>query len=190
MHKFILHYNSIIPTVVPMNVYWCILALEVINTYFRYLLVFLSRATDLEPTVQTSSTTSSSRAITGLISQPQTLAEVTQLTSVQKAKSCADRHHMSRNAIQRQNRVHHGVQHHSFHLQQPGHRNLSHWSSGCTTSTYHTHLTYSNKHTTGSQSWQEDHFSICFYTFPVLCSYKLYMWSWCNPLQHLTTVIS
>jgi len=81
-------------------------------------------ATDPEPTIQTSSTTSNSRAITGLISQPKTLAEVTQLT--QKAKSCADRHHMSRNAIQRQNRVHQGVQHQSFHLQQPGHRNLSH----------------------------------------------------------------
>lgn len=77
-------------------------------------------ATDPEPTVQTSS---NSRAITGLVFQPKTLAE---LTSVQKAKSCADRHHMSRNNIQRQNRVHQGLQHHSFHLQQPGHRNLSH----------------------------------------------------------------
>eukprot|EP00064_Thunnus_orientalis_P005908 superscaffoldBa00000596_g5922 len=84
----------------------------------------VTSATDPEPTVQTSSTTSNSRAIIGLVSQPKTLAEVTQ--STQKAKSCADRHHMSRNAIQRQNRVRQGVQHQSFHLQQPGHRTLSH----------------------------------------------------------------
>lgn len=84
----------------------------------------VTSATDPEPTVQTSNTTSNSRAIIGLVSQPKTLAEVTQLT--QKAKSCADRHHMSRNAIQRQNRVRQGVQHQSFHLQQPGHRTLSH----------------------------------------------------------------
>lgn len=84
----------------------------------------VTSATDPEPTVQISNTTSNSRAIIGLVSQPKTLAEVTQLT--QKAKSCADRHHMSRNAIQRQNRVRQGVQHQSFHLQQPGHRTLSH----------------------------------------------------------------
>lgn len=84
----------------------------------------VTSATDPEPTVQTSNTTSNSRAIIGLVSQPKTLAEVTQLT--QKAKCCADRHHMSRNAIQRQNRVRQGVQHQSFHLQQPGHRTLSH----------------------------------------------------------------
>lgn len=76
---------------------------------------------DPEPTVQ-----SSSRAITGSVPQPQAVLEVTQLTCVQKAKAWADPHHMSRNAIQRQNRVRQGVQHHSFHLQQPGHRNLSH----------------------------------------------------------------
>lgn len=89
-----------------------------------YTLETVTSATDPEPTVQTSNTTSNSRAIIGLVSQPKTLAEVTQLT--QKAKSCADRHHMSRNAIQRQNRVRQGVQHQSFHLQQPGHRTLSH----------------------------------------------------------------
>ncbi|CAK6958370.1 tumor protein p53-inducible nuclear protein 2 [Scomber scombrus] len=83
-------------------------------------------ATDPEPTFQTNSATSNSPAIAGLVSQPKTLSEVTQLTSAQKAKSCAGRHHMSRNAIQRQNRVCQGVQHPSFHLQQPGHRNLSH----------------------------------------------------------------
>ncbi|XP_033181884.1 tumor protein p53-inducible nuclear protein 2 [Anabas testudineus] len=80
----------------------------------------------LEPelTVHTSSTTSP--AISGSFSQPKALAEVTQSTCIQKAKAWVDRHHMSRNTIQRQNRVRQGVQHHSFHLQQPGHRNLSH----------------------------------------------------------------
>ncbi|XP_035858411.1 tumor protein p53-inducible nuclear protein 2 [Sander lucioperca] len=79
---------------------------------------------DQEPTVQSSSTTG--RAITGSVSQPKALEEVTQLTCIQKAKAWADPHRMSRNAIQRQNRVRQGVQHHSFHLQQPGHRNISH----------------------------------------------------------------
>uniref|UniRef100_UPI0037E8EF6F tumor protein p53-inducible nuclear protein 2 n=1 Tax=Semicossyphus pulcher TaxID=241346 RepID=UPI0037E8EF6F len=79
---------------------------------------------DPEPTVQSSS--ASSRAITGSVFQPKALLEATQLTSIQKAKTWADRHHMTRNAIQRQNRVRQGVHHHSFPLQQPGHRNLSH----------------------------------------------------------------
>ncbi|XP_060926426.1 tumor protein p53-inducible nuclear protein 2 [Limanda limanda] len=75
---------------------------------------------DTKPTAQSSSS--------GVLSfsQPKVLSEVTQVTSVQKAKAWTERHHMSRNAIQRQNRVHQGVQHHSFNLQQPGHRNLSH----------------------------------------------------------------
>ncbi|XP_050930399.1 tumor protein p53-inducible nuclear protein 2 [Lates calcarifer] len=79
---------------------------------------------DPESTVQSSTTTS--QAISGSFSQPKALSEATQLTCIQKAKSLADRHLNSRNAIQRQNRVRQGVQHHSFHLQQPGHRNLSH----------------------------------------------------------------
>uniref|UniRef100_G3P729 Uncharacterized protein n=1 Tax=Gasterosteus aculeatus TaxID=69293 RepID=G3P729_GASAC len=78
---------------------------------------------DPEHTVETSS---SSSIITGSVSQPKAVLEVTQLTSMQKAKTWADPHHMSRNAIQRQNRVRQGVQHQSFHLQQPGQRNLSH----------------------------------------------------------------
>ncbi|KAK9529470.1 hypothetical protein VZT92_013559 [Zoarces viviparus] len=81
---------------------------------------------DPERTVQSSSSSSSSQAITGSVSQPKAVLEVTQLTCIQKAKTWTDPHHMSRNAIQRQNRVRQGVQHHSFHLQQPGHRNLSH----------------------------------------------------------------
>ncbi|XP_056293879.1 tumor protein p53-inducible nuclear protein 2 [Pseudoliparis swirei] len=79
---------------------------------------------DPEPTVQSSS--SSGGAIPSSVSQPRAVLEVTQLTCVQKAKAWADPHHMSRNAIQRQNRVRQGVQHQYYHLQQPGHRNLSH----------------------------------------------------------------
>ncbi len=92
-------------------------------------LVFLSSVLDPEPTAQSSSSggsSSASRAIAGSVSQPKALVEVMQLTCVQKAKAWTDRHHMTRNAIQRQNRVRQGVQHHSFHLQQPGHRHLSH----------------------------------------------------------------
>ncbi|KAF3689503.1 hypothetical protein EXN66_Car005175 [Channa argus] len=77
-----------------------------------------------EPEVQTSTTTS--RAISGSSSQPKPLAKVTQSACIQKAKAWADRHHMSRNSIQRKNRIRQGVHPHSFYLQQPGHRNLSH----------------------------------------------------------------
>ncbi|XP_041817269.1 tumor protein p53-inducible nuclear protein 2 [Chelmon rostratus] len=79
---------------------------------------------DPEPADQGSSATS--RAIAGSVSRPKALVEVAQLTCIQKANTWVDRHHMTRNAIQRQNRVRQGVQHHSFHLQQPGHRSLSH----------------------------------------------------------------
>ncbi|XP_073325118.1 tumor protein p53-inducible nuclear protein 2 [Pagrus major] len=79
---------------------------------------------DPEPTDQSSS--SPSRAITGSSSQPKALLEATKITCTQKAKTWADRQHMTRNAIQRQNRVRQGVQQHSFHLQQPGHRNICH----------------------------------------------------------------
>ncbi|XP_034533888.1 tumor protein p53-inducible nuclear protein 2 [Notolabrus celidotus] len=82
---------------------------------------------DQETTVQSSSSSDpTSRAIAGSVLHPKALLEVTQLNSIQKAKTWADRHHMTRNAIQRQNRIRQGVHHHSFPLQQPGHRNLSH----------------------------------------------------------------
>lgn len=79
---------------------------------------------DAEP-VQ-SGGTATSRAVPAVFSQPKTLAEVTRITCAQKAEAWADRHYVSRNAIQRQNRVRQGVQHHAFQLQQPGHRSLSH----------------------------------------------------------------
>lgn len=91
------------------------------------MLVFLFSVTDPETTVESSSGISNSQAIAGFV-QPKAPSEVTQLTCIQKAKCLANRHHMTRNAIQRQNRVEwrQGVLHQSFHLQQPGHRNLSH----------------------------------------------------------------
>uniref|UniRef100_A0A3Q3N3S9 Uncharacterized protein n=1 Tax=Mastacembelus armatus TaxID=205130 RepID=A0A3Q3N3S9_9TELE len=104
------------------NSFW-VLAHQVINTYSHFP-VFLSSMLDPEPAVQSSSTTG--RAISGYLPQAKAVAEVTQLTYIQKAKAWADRHHMSRKGIQRQNHVRYGVQQHSFHLQQPGHRNLSH----------------------------------------------------------------
>lgn len=82
------------------------------------------RTSDAEPTGQSGS--AASRAASGVYSQPKTLAEVTRLACIPKAKAWADRHCVSRNAIQRQNRVRQGVQSHSFQLQQPGHRSLSH----------------------------------------------------------------
>lgn len=78
---------------------------------------------DAEPSVQSSTTTS--QAMSATFFQPKALPDITQLTCIQKARSWADRHYVSRNAIQRQNRIRQGVQH-SFHLQQPGHRSLGH----------------------------------------------------------------
>ncbi|KAL3059163.1 hypothetical protein OYC64_011145 [Pagothenia borchgrevinki] len=76
---------------------------------------------DPELAVQSSS---SSLAVTAPLPHPKDLLEETQLSC--NKKTWVDPHHMSRNAIQRQNRVRTGVQHHAFHLQQPAHRNLSH----------------------------------------------------------------
>ncbi|XP_069007742.1 tumor protein p53-inducible nuclear protein 2 [Embiotoca jacksoni] len=78
-----------------------------------------------EPTVQSTGIVPS-QATSGSFFQPKALAQMTQLTCIQKEKAWADRHHVSRNALQRQNRFHQGVQQHSFNLQQPGHRSLSH----------------------------------------------------------------
>lgn len=82
------------------------------------------RTSDADAAARSSGATSP--AGSGVSPQPKALAEVTRLACPPKAKAWADRHHVSRNAIQRQNRVRHGVQSHSFQLQQPGHRSLSH----------------------------------------------------------------
>ncbi|XP_063329257.1 tumor protein p53-inducible nuclear protein 2 [Pelmatolapia mariae] len=75
---------------------------------------------DGEPTAQSGSTGTSAQSVFSSFSKPKAIAKMTQ------AKVLAERHHVSRNAIQRQNRVRQGVQHHSYHLQQPGCRSLSH----------------------------------------------------------------
>ncbi|MEQ2304405.1 hypothetical protein AMECASPLE_026699 [Ameca splendens] len=80
---------------------------------------------NLEPTVPPSSTITS-QAVASYVSQPKAVTELTQVTCAQKAKAWTDRRNVSRNAFQRQNQVNQVVQHNSFHLQQPGHRSLSH----------------------------------------------------------------
>ncbi|KAM4741695.1 tumor protein p53-inducible nuclear protein 2 [Anableps anableps] len=72
------------------------------------------------------SSSMTSWAVARYVSQPKAVAELTQVTCAQKAKAWTDRRHVSRNAMQRQNHVHHIAQHNSFHLQQPGHRSFSH----------------------------------------------------------------
>ncbi|CAN9512489.1 unnamed protein product [Ophioblennius macclurei] len=90
---------------------------------------------EAEPEVQNSSSvgeggdnsdTSTSRVASGAFSQPKTQTEIERVMWIHRAKAWADRHYVSRNAIQRQNRVRHGVQAHSFQLQQPGNRSLGH----------------------------------------------------------------
>ncbi|KAM3621084.1 uncharacterized protein V6R79_005840 [Siganus canaliculatus] len=80
----------------------------------------------VDPVPKDPSSSTTSEVITASNFHPKALLEGTPLTWAQKAKTWADRHHMTRNAIQRQNRVRQGVQHQPFHLQQPGHRNLCH----------------------------------------------------------------
>lgn len=94
----------------------------------RFTHTFVVRSVlDPEPTDQSKNT--ASWATTGPVAHPKPLVEVAHL-GIQKARTWADRHHMTRNAIQRQNRVRQGVQPNFFHLQQPGQRNLCHWDSG------------------------------------------------------------
>lgn len=83
----------------------------------------LASVADAEPTAQSGRTGTSTQSVFSSLSKPKAIAKMTQ------AKVLAERHHVSRNAIQRQNRVRQGVQHHSYHLQQPGCRSLSHWIS-------------------------------------------------------------
>lgn len=87
----------------------------------------VSSVLDPEPQNQTGS--ASGRAAAASASQLKALAEAAQLTCVHKPRTWVERHHATRNAIQRQNRVRQGVQHNVFHLQQPGLRNLCHWGS-------------------------------------------------------------
>lgn len=85
--------------------------------------------TDPEPpAVQTSAPR---RVTRGAASQAGPLAKVSQLPRVQRAKARADRRHLSRNRVQRQNRVREQAPRHSTHargsfLHQPCQRSYSH----------------------------------------------------------------
>ncbi|KAL4604864.1 tumor protein p53-inducible nuclear protein 2 isoform X1 [Arapaima gigas] len=72
-----------------------------------------------------------SRVIRGGASKAGTLAKVTQVTRIQKAKGGADRRHLSRNRLQRQNRVREQVPRHAARmrgtfLHQPSQRSFCH----------------------------------------------------------------
>lgn len=85
-----------------------------------------ANASEMPPETPVQRSNATSGAVPGALHQPKALAEAAQCTCVQKAKAWAERHSFSRNSIQRQNRIRHGIQHQAFHLHQPGHRNLSH----------------------------------------------------------------
>nr|XP_057921151.1 tumor protein p53-inducible nuclear protein 2 isoform X2 [Doryrhamphus excisus] len=77
-----------------------------------------------QSTDQSGGTASKRGVASALLSPPEALQELTKLTCRKASRTSS--HCMSRNAIQRQNRVRQGCQQHSFPLQQPGHRTLSH----------------------------------------------------------------
>ena len=96
----------------------------------------LSMVTDPEPPA---AQTSAPRRVTrGAASQMGPLAKVSQMPRVQRAKARSERRHLSRNRVQRQNRVREQAPHHSVHargpfLHQPSQRSYSHWGAwrGC-----------------------------------------------------------
>lgn len=81
-------------------------------------------AFDAEPPTQAGNP--SGRAAAASVSQLKALVQVAPLSFTPKGCTWVERHHTTRNAIQRQNRVRQGVQHSVFHLQQPGLRNHCH----------------------------------------------------------------
>lgn len=83
----------------------------------------LSSGVDPEPTGQSSS---DRPVVAAVAPQLKPLTVVERLTLVQKARTWAVRHHLTRNTMQRHNRVRLGVQQSLFHLQQPGRRSLAH----------------------------------------------------------------
>lgn len=86
----------------------------------------LSRLVDPEPAVESSAT---HPAVAGVAAQLKPSIAVKQITLHQKARTWADRHHVTRNSMQRHNRVRQGIPQSLFHLQQPGRHNLAHWAS-------------------------------------------------------------
>lgn len=83
----------------------------------------LSRLVDPEPAGQSGATRP---AVAGVSAQLKPWMAAQQLTPAQKARTWADRHHRTRNSMQRHNRLRQGLQQSLFHLQQPGRRSLGH----------------------------------------------------------------
>lgn len=83
----------------------------------------LSSLVDPEPAGLSSATRP---AVAGVAAQLKPAIAVEQLTLIPKARTWADRHHVTRNSMQRHNRVRQGIQQSLFHLQQPGRRSLAH----------------------------------------------------------------
>ncbi|XP_018612274.1 tumor protein p53-inducible nuclear protein 2 isoform X2 [Scleropages formosus] len=87
------------------------------------------RATETAPSAVRSAMPS--RVIRGAASKAGALAKVTQVTRIQRAKAGADRRHLSRNRLQRQNRTREQVPRHAARirgtfLHQPSQRSFCH----------------------------------------------------------------
>lgn len=83
----------------------------------------LSSVVDQEPTGQA---VEARPAVAGVAAQLKSLMVAEQLALLQKTRTLTDRYHVTRNTMQRHNRVRQGVQQSRFHLQQPGRRSLAH----------------------------------------------------------------
>lgn len=83
----------------------------------------LSSLADPEPASQSSANCPAAAGVAAQLKHPKV---VEQLTLIQKARTWADRHHVTRNSMQRHNRARQGLQQSLFHLQQPGRRSLAH----------------------------------------------------------------
>lgn len=81
-----------------------------------------SSLADPEPAGQSSTRP----AVAGVAAQLSPSIVVEHLTLIQKARTWADRRHVTRNSMQRHNRVGRGVQQSLFRLQQPGRRRIAH----------------------------------------------------------------
>lgn len=83
----------------------------------------LSSLADPEPAGQSSATRP---ALAGVAAQLKASTAVEQLALIQKARTWADRHRVTRGSMQRHNRLRQGNLQSLFHLQQPGRRSLAH----------------------------------------------------------------
>ncbi|XP_064154665.1 tumor protein p53-inducible nuclear protein 2 isoform X2 [Anguilla rostrata] len=112
-----------------MSVYVSPSNLSIVEESTASLGVSVSMVTDpAPPAVQTNAPR---RVTRGMASQAGQLGKVTQMPRVQRAKARADRRHLSRNRLQRQNRVREQAPRHTAHargsfLHQPCQRSCSH----------------------------------------------------------------